>query len=359
MKKITFCFIVISAFFGLKEGFSQSIGINNDNSLPSPSAILDIKSTTQGVLFPRMSQSQRNALVNPANGLHIFNTTTGALEYYDSLFNIWSSYCPECAYFTDTLKCTGTDTTYYGYSLPPTASGYRKIIIVIEPNVMVLGNAGNGAVGINLLPAATGSSIIIKNYGQVIGNGGTGGTGGDISQDAQCIANPAQAGNTGGDAIVSKAGTKLTVHNYGTIAGGGGGGGGGAAGTCCGGNTGGGGGGGAGSTGGNNRGLIGKEYYWNNVIHSCVLGTSLAQYGETGTLTAGGNGGNGGQTGSPLFAGYAGGNGGGLGQPGQNGQDSFYNTGGPGGLPGKAISGNPGNNTVSNSGGGVVYGAVD
>jgi hypothetical protein len=215
-------------------------------------------------------------------------------------------------------------------------------------------------VAINLLSAATGSSIIIKNYGQVIGNGGTGGKGGDISQDAQCTPSPAQVGLTGGNAINSKAGTKLTLHNYGIIAGGGGGGGGGAAGTCCGGNTGGGGGGGAGSTYLiNNGGLIGEEYYWNDVINSCLPGTSLAQPGGTGTLTVGGIGGNGGQTGSPLFAGYAGGNGGGLGEPGQNGQDSFYNPGGPGGLPGKAISGNPGNNTVINSGGAVVYGAVD
>ncbi len=352
-----FLIMMMGIFIGAKS-FSQSVGISNDNSVPNPSAILDIKSTTQGVLFPRLNQSQRNALVNPANGLHIFNTTTGTLEYYDSVFNAWSSYCPECAYFTDTLQCSGADTTYIAYNLPPSANGYRKIIILIESNVKVLGNSGNAYVAIDLNTAAAGSSIIIKNYGQVIGIGGSGGNGGGTSQSAECIPSPASEGYNGGDAIHSKTGTQLTIYNYGIIAGGGGGGGGGGAGTCCGGNTGGGGGGGAGSVlNVYNGGSPGNEYFWTGLY--CANGTSLGQYGEVGTLTTGGLGGNGGQVGSPLFAGYAGGNGGGLGQPGQPGFDSWYYTGGVGGQPGNAISGNPGNNTVINYGSGVVYGLVD
>ncbi|MBL7988204.1 MAG: hypothetical protein JNJ94_09090 [Chlorobi bacterium] len=48
---------------------------------PDPSAALDIASTTAGLLIPRMTSAQQSALVNPATGLLVFNTTTGNFEY--------------------------------------------------------------------------------------------------------------------------------------------------------------------------------------------------------------------------------------------------------------------------------------
>lgn len=48
---------------------------------PDPSAALDISSTSAGLLIPRMTSAQRDALVNPATGLLVFNTTTGNFEY--------------------------------------------------------------------------------------------------------------------------------------------------------------------------------------------------------------------------------------------------------------------------------------
>ncbi|MFO0494372.1 MAG: Ig-like domain-containing protein, partial [Flavobacteriia bacterium] len=57
-----------------------SIGIGTTS--PTSSAILDINSTNQGMLAPRMTTVQRNAIVNPANGLMIFNTTSGCLNYF-------------------------------------------------------------------------------------------------------------------------------------------------------------------------------------------------------------------------------------------------------------------------------------
>ena len=51
---------------------------------PDASAKLDITSTTQGLLPPRVTTTQRNAIVSPATGLVIFNTTTNSLEYKSS-----------------------------------------------------------------------------------------------------------------------------------------------------------------------------------------------------------------------------------------------------------------------------------
>ena len=44
------------------------------------SAVLDISSTTRGVLFPRMTTTQRNAISAPADGLVIYNTTDNKLQ---------------------------------------------------------------------------------------------------------------------------------------------------------------------------------------------------------------------------------------------------------------------------------------
>ena len=53
------------------------IGINNEN--PDASAALDITSTTGGLLPPRMTTTQRDA-ISAAKGLVIFNTTTNTLQ---------------------------------------------------------------------------------------------------------------------------------------------------------------------------------------------------------------------------------------------------------------------------------------
>jgi hypothetical protein len=50
------------------------------------SAQLQIDSTTRGFLIPRMTTAQRDAIVSPAVGLQIFNTTAGYLEYFDSFW---------------------------------------------------------------------------------------------------------------------------------------------------------------------------------------------------------------------------------------------------------------------------------
>jgi hypothetical protein len=54
---------------------------------PAASAVLDITSTTQGVLFPRLTTAQINAIVSPANGLTVYNTDLSTLCFYH--VNTW------------------------------------------------------------------------------------------------------------------------------------------------------------------------------------------------------------------------------------------------------------------------------
>jgi trimeric autotransporter adhesin len=60
------------------------VAINNDGSSPDNSAMLDVKSTVRGMLLPRMTLVQRNAIVNPANGLMIYQTDNTPGVYYNS-----------------------------------------------------------------------------------------------------------------------------------------------------------------------------------------------------------------------------------------------------------------------------------
>jgi hypothetical protein len=51
---------------------SGQVGIGTSN--PNAAAILELASTTQGVLFPRMTIAQRNAIISPPTGLILFVT---------------------------------------------------------------------------------------------------------------------------------------------------------------------------------------------------------------------------------------------------------------------------------------------
>src|SRR5205085_9002833 len=68
--------ILISPFL-----FAQSVGINNNT--PHASAILDVKSNTKGMLIPRTSTTSRIAIINPAKGLMIYDTTTSSFWFYN------------------------------------------------------------------------------------------------------------------------------------------------------------------------------------------------------------------------------------------------------------------------------------
>jgi hypothetical protein len=73
-------FGLMIAFFSLQT--SAQVSVNADNSTPDPSAMLDVKSTTTGMLVPRMTAAQRDLITSPANGLLIFCTDNN--QYYSN-----------------------------------------------------------------------------------------------------------------------------------------------------------------------------------------------------------------------------------------------------------------------------------
>jgi uncharacterized coiled-coil protein SlyX len=78
MKRITILMMLLWSF---TKADAQGIAVNNDGTDPDLSSILDVKSTTKGLLLPRMTLAQRNAIASPAQGLIIYQTN-GVTGYY-------------------------------------------------------------------------------------------------------------------------------------------------------------------------------------------------------------------------------------------------------------------------------------
>ncbi len=65
------------------------VGISADGSTPDNSAILDVKSTTKGILIPHMTQNQISSILLPADGLIVYCTTDHKFYAYTIDANQW------------------------------------------------------------------------------------------------------------------------------------------------------------------------------------------------------------------------------------------------------------------------------
>ena len=101
------------------------VGINIDT--PDASAALDITSTTGGVLVPRMTETQRDAINNPANGLMIYQTDgTVGFYYYNG-----SSWAEVAA----TSKTYSVNTFYAelgGYVIEVRDGGKHGLVVAMQ-----------------------------------------------------------------------------------------------------------------------------------------------------------------------------------------------------------------------------------
>ena len=81
MKATTFITVILFVFF---VQLRAQVAVNTDSTNPDPSAMLDVKSTTRGMLVPRMTSAQRTAIVTPAAGLLVFDSTTQSFWFYSA-----------------------------------------------------------------------------------------------------------------------------------------------------------------------------------------------------------------------------------------------------------------------------------
>ncbi len=97
---VSFCLVMYNG--------QAQVGVGTN--APNPTAILDVSSNAKGVLVPRMTQAQKNAIVSPALGLLIFQTdnTTG-FYYYNTGWVYISSVGPQGPAGKNTLVKTTSE----------------------------------------------------------------------------------------------------------------------------------------------------------------------------------------------------------------------------------------------------------
>lgn len=102
-KRMTFRTIVMAVFLTISILVNgQSISINGDGSAPDVSAMLDVVATDKGLLIPRMTEAQKNAITNPATSLIIYQTD-GTEGFY---FNVGTPGTPSWIRLTSTVDST-------------------------------------------------------------------------------------------------------------------------------------------------------------------------------------------------------------------------------------------------------------
>jgi uncharacterized protein (TIGR02145 family) len=85
MKNFIILLVIFLSFDCLE--LSAQVSISEDGSLPDSSAIFDVKSTSKGVLFPRLTVGQVDSISNPAIGLFLYCTTLKKFVSWNG--NMW------------------------------------------------------------------------------------------------------------------------------------------------------------------------------------------------------------------------------------------------------------------------------
>ncbi|GGD82840.1 hypothetical protein [Planktosalinus lacus] len=131
-----FLFLIILSHFNL---FSQ-VGIGTVN--PDPASVLDVSSDSHGMLIPRMTTVQRDAITSPPEGLNIYNLTTNTTDIFSNGY--WKSLAYEktsnlvFVYSMDDLP----EPTGNAITLDATKMYIFSGIVDISPNYIVMNGAG-------------------------------------------------------------------------------------------------------------------------------------------------------------------------------------------------------------------------
>lgn len=141
--------------------YAQGVTIGSNQS-PDPAAVLDLQSSNQGFLLPRLTTTQRNAIPNPPVGLQIFNTTLQCVETYFA--SGWRATACECVLppgqpgsITGPNEfCINQTSVSYSVPLQADATGY---VWSLPPGAMIATGQNSNSVTVNF--GNTGGSISV------------------------------------------------------------------------------------------------------------------------------------------------------------------------------------------------------
>ena len=166
-----FCMILTTNVFA-------QVGIGT--TTPHPSSVLDVSSTTQGMLTPRLTTAQRIAIASPADGLMVYDTDLKSFFHYNSSTTSWSRMSSDANGRLKFKRIKSTDVLATVLAAEKLAGGNAKYILDSQTLYEV-----NGTVTVDLPMELNNAYIIGLDSGEdklVKGTGDlfTGTTGGSI-----------------------------------------------------------------------------------------------------------------------------------------------------------------------------------
>lgn len=170
------CFLTLILY----KSYGQ-LGVKEINSSPHPKAMLDVESTTKGVLIPRLSTAQRNAISAPPAGLMIYNSTDNKYNYFNGV--VWSEFVVggfSLPFFAQNdqpntaFQINNYSTDPYAAAIVGGALNGKGVRGFSEYNVAVEGAAYSGIGVYGHSENEFSSSVLIGVKGQAINSNGIG-----------------------------------------------------------------------------------------------------------------------------------------------------------------------------------------
>ena len=191
-------------------GLSAQVAINTTGNAPDSSAVLDLQSTTRGMLIPRMDSFQRESITTPATGLMVYDTDSNSFWFWNG--SEWSEVGTSREWsLTGNI---GTDTTN---NFIGTTDDMPLDFKVNNQRVMRYQSATDSP---NLIGGYSGNSITSEKKGAIIAGGGSAAEQNIITNDFSVISGG--AANKAFGYISTVAGGKLNEAsgNFSAIGGG-------------------------------------------------------------------------------------------------------------------------------------------
>lgn len=162
MRKIRIAFAFCILIFALcGKIHAQNIGINNTGNTPNASAMLDVSSTDKGLLIPRMTTAQRDAIASPALSLMLYNTDDNCFQAYNTILAQWENiHCFSCPAPATPGQISGDSV------ICPNETGITYSIVAVTGATSYTWTGPAGST----ITSGQGTTALTINFGATVGN---------------------------------------------------------------------------------------------------------------------------------------------------------------------------------------------